>query len=145
MTQALLVPHASTPCALCHDTLPKGIEQLELNARNLQESVMAIRMMPMDYVFSRFPRVVRENAVKMGKQIKLTTYGQATELDKSLIERIIDPLTHLVRNSIDHGIELPEVRTAAGKSPEGNMTLSAQHHGGQIVRSQEHTSELQSL
>src|SRR3546814_16971373 len=90
-------------------------------------------MMPIDYVFSRFPRVGRENAVKMGKQIKLTTYGQATELDKSLIERIIDPLTHLVRNSIDHGIEAPEKRAAVGKSPEGSMVLSAQHHGGQIV------------
>src|SRR5690606_22029023 len=103
------------------------------NARDLQEAVMSIRMMPMDYVFSRFPRVVRESAAKMNKQIKLTTYGQATELDKSLIERIIDPLTHLVRNSIDHGIDAPEVRIAAGKGAEGNLTLSAQHHGGQIV------------
>src|SRR3546814_5555383 len=90
-------------------------------------------MMPIDYVFSRFPRVGRENAVKMGKQIKLTTYGQATELDKSLIERIIDPLTHLVRNSLDHGIEPPDVRTANGKNPEGQLTLSAQHNGGQII------------
>lgn len=133
ITQAMLVQTASTLDPVVHDRLLNGIEQLERNARDLQEAVMSIRMMPMDYVFSRFPRVVRESAVKMGKQIKLTTYGQATELDKSLIERIIDPLTHLVRNSIDHGIELPEVRVAAGKSPEGNMTLSAQHHGGQIV------------
>ncbi len=133
ITQAMLVQTASTLDPVVHDRLLNGIEQLERNARDLQEAVMSIRMMPMDYVFSRFPRVVRENAAKMGKQIKLTTYGQATELDKSLIERIIDPLTHLVRNSIDHGIELPEVRVAAGKSPEGNMTLSAQHHGGQIV------------
>src|SRR3546814_20068243 len=94
---------------------------------------MSIRMMPMDYVFSRFPRVVRESAAKLNKRIRLTTHGQATELDKSLIERIIDPLTHLVRNSIDHGIETPEARMAAGKDPEGHMTLSAQHHGGQIV------------
>ena len=94
---------------------------------------MSIRMMPMDYVFSRFPRVVREAAAKLGKQIRLTTKGQATELDKSLIERIIDPLTHLVRNSIDHGIETPEARVAKGKKPEGNLTLSAQHLGGQIV------------
>ncbi|MFW7342454.1 chemotaxis protein CheA [Pollutimonas sp. H1-120] len=133
ITQAMLVQTASTLDPVVHDRLLNGIEQLERNARDLQEAVMSIRMMPMDYVFSRFPRVVRENAAKMGKQIKLTTYGQATELDKSLIERIIDPLTHLVRNSIDHGIELPEVRVAAGKSPEGNMILSAQHHGGQIV------------
>ena len=133
ITQAMLVQTASTLDPVLHDRLLNGIEQLDRNARDLQEAVMSIRMMPMDYVFSRFPRVVRESAAKMGKQIKLTTYGQATELDKSLIERIIDPLTHLVRNSIDHGIEAPEARVAAGKSPEGNMVLSAQHHGGQIV------------
>lgn len=133
ITQAMLVQRSSTLDPVLHDRLLNGIEQLERNARDLQEAVMSIRMMPMDYVFSRFPRVVRENASKMGKRIKLTTHGQATELDKSLIERIIDPLTHLVRNSIDHGIETPEARAAAGKNPEGGMTLSAQHHGGQIV------------
>ncbi len=133
ITQAMLVQTASTLDPVLHDRLLNGIEQLDRNARDLQEAVMSIRMMPMDYVFSRFPRVVRESASKMGKQIKLTTQGQATELDKSLIERIIDPLTHLVRNSIDHGIESPEKRVAAGKSPEGNLLLSAQHHGGQIV------------
>ncbi|PLC51887.1 chemotaxis protein CheA [Pollutimonas subterranea] len=133
ITQAMLVQTASTLDPVLHDRLLNGIEQLDRNARDLQEAVMSIRMMPMDYVFSRFPRVVRESASKMGKQIKLTTQGQATELDKSLIERIIDPLTHLVRNSIDHGIESPEKRVEAGKSPEGNLLLSAQHHGGQIV------------
>src|SRR3546814_9681268 len=90
-------------------------------------------MMPIDYVFSRFPRVGRENAVKMGKQIKLTTYGQATELDKSLIERIVDPLTHLVRNSIDHGIEMPAARAAARKSEAGRLSLSAAHQGCNII------------
>lgn len=133
ITQAMLVQTASTLDPVVHDRLLNGIEQLERNARDLQEAVMSIRMVPMDYVFSRFPRVVREAAAKLGKQIKLTTKGQATELDKSLIERIIDPLTHLVRNSIDHGIEAPEKRVAAGKKPEGNMVLAAQHHGGQIV------------
>ncbi|NLY26142.1 MAG: chemotaxis protein CheA [Alcaligenaceae bacterium] len=133
ITQAMLVQTASTLDPVIHDRLLNGIEQLERNARDLQEAVMSIRMMPMDYVFSRFPRVVRESAAKMGKNIKLVTKGQATELDKSLIERIIDPLTHLVRNSIDHGIEAPEKRAAAGKNPEGVLTLSAQHHGGQIV------------
>jgi two-component system chemotaxis sensor kinase CheA len=133
ITQAMLVQTASTLDPVIHDRLLNGIEQLERNARDLQEAVMSIRMVPMDYVFSRFPRVVREAAAKLGKQIKLTTKGQATELDKSLIERIIDPLTHLVRNSIDHGIESPDKRVAAGKNPEGNMVLSAQHHGGQIV------------
>jgi two-component system chemotaxis sensor kinase CheA len=133
ITQAMLTQTASTLDPVLHDRLLSGIEQLERNARDLQESVMSIRMMPMDYVFSRFPRVVRENASRLGKRINLTTRGQATELDKSLIERIIDPLTHLVRNSLDHGIELPDVRVAKGKSPEGQLTLSAQHSGGQII------------
>ncbi|MDN5842599.1 MAG: chemotaxis protein CheA [Alcaligenaceae bacterium] len=133
ITQAMLVQTSRDLDPVLHDQLLNGIEQLERNARDLQESVMSIRMMPMEYVFSRFPRVVRENAVKLGKQIRLVTKGQATELDKSLIERIIDPLTHLVRNSLDHGLELPEVRLAQGKDPEGTLTLSAQHSGGQIV------------
>lgn len=133
ITQAMLVQTASTLDPVVHDRLLQGIEQLERNARDLQESVMSIRMMPMDYVFSRFPRVVRENALRLGKRIQLTTHGQATELDKSLIERIIDPLTHLVRNSLDHGIELPEVREASGKDPEGQLVLSAEQNGGQVV------------
>lgn len=133
ITQAMLVQTASTLDPVLHDRLLNGIEHLERNARDLQEAVMSIRMMPMDYVFSRFPRVVRENALKLNKEIRLITKGQATELDKSLIERIIDPLTHLVRNSIDHGLETPEARVAKGKKPEGTLTLSAQHLGGQIV------------
>lgn len=116
ITQAMLVQTASTLDPVIHDRLLNGIEQLERNARDLQEAVMSIRMMPMDYVFSRFPRVVRENAARMEKEIRLVTRGAATELDKSLIERIIDPLTHLVRNSIDHGIEMPDQREAAGKN-----------------------------
>ena len=110
ITQAMLAQTASTLDPVLHDRLLNGMEQLERNARDLQEAVMSIRMMPMDYVFSRFPRLVRDIAGKMGKQIELQTYGRATELDKSLIERIIDPLTHLVRNSLDHGIETPEAR-----------------------------------
>src|SRR5690606_21285449 len=133
ITQAMLVQTASTLDPVLHDRLLNGIEQLDRNARDLQEAVMSIRMVPMDYVFSRFPRVVREAAAKMGKNIKLVTQGAATELDKSLIERIIDPLTHLVRNSIDHGVETPERRMEVGKSPEGTITMAAQHHGGQIV------------
>lgn len=89
--------------------------QLQRNARDLQESVMSIRMMPMEYVFSRFPRLVRDLAGKLGKQVELTLVGSSTELDKSLIERIIDPLTHLVRNSLDHGIEMPENALRRGK------------------------------
>lgn len=133
ITQAMLVQTASTLDPVEHDRLLNGLEHLERNARDLQESVMSIRMMPMDYVFSRFPRLVRESTAKLGKRINLITQGQATELDKSLIERIIDPLTHLVRNSIDHGIEKPEQRVASGKDPEGKLVLTAQHHGGQII------------
>lgn len=133
ITQAMLVQTVQGMDPVLHDRLVNGVEQLERNARDLQEAVMSIRMMPMDYVFSRFPRVVRESASAMGKRIRLVTHGQATELDKSLIERIIDPLTHLVRNSIDHGIEKPEDRIQKGKDPEGVLTLSAQHSGGHIV------------
>lgn len=93
---------------------------------------MSIRMMPMEYVFSRFPRLVRDLASKLDKQVELTLRGSSTELDKSLIERIIDPLTHLVRNSLDHGIEEPAARVAAGKPAVGNLILSAEHQGGNI-------------
>jgi len=133
ITQAMLNQTVSTLDPVQYERLIQGIEQLERNARHLQEAVMAMRMMPMEYVFSRFPRLVREHAGKVGKRIRLVTQGQATELDKSLIERMIDPLTHLVRNGLDHGIEAPEVREAAGKDPEGQLTLSAQHSGGQII------------
>jgi len=133
ITQAMLNQTVSVLDPVQYDRLIHGIEQLERNARDLQEAVMAMRMMPMEYVFSRFPRLVREHASKMGKRIRLVTQGQATELDKSLIERMVDPLTHLVRNGLDHGIESPEARVAAGKDAEGQLTLSAQHSGGQIV------------
>lgn len=133
ITQAMLAQLGSTLDPVVHDRLLNGMEQLERNARDLQEAVMSIRMMPMDYVFSRFPRLVRDMASKLGKKVELVTVGRATELDKSLIERIIDPLTHLVRNSLDHGIESPQVREAAGKYPEGQLVLSAQHSGGNIV------------
>src|SRR5690554_5279136 len=113
--------------------LENGMSLLQRNARDLQEAVMSIRMIPMDFVFSRFPRVVRETASKLNKEIELVTEGASTELDKSLTERIIDPLTHLVRNSLDHGIELPEEREAAGKSRVGKLVLSAKHQGGNIV------------
>ncbi|BBU26388.1 chemotaxis protein CheA [Burkholderia sp. THE68] len=133
ITQAMLAETTSTFDPALHDRLFNGMAQLERNARDLQEAVMSIRMMPMDYVFSRFPRLVRDIAGKLGKEVELVTFGQATELDKSLIERIIDPLTHLVRNSLDHGIETVEARRAAGKSTTGQLVLSAAHHGGNIV------------
>lgn len=132
ITQSMLAQRSNALDPVSHGDLITSMGQLQRNARDLQESVMSIRMMPMEYVFSRFPRLVRDLASKLGKQVELTQIGSSTELDKSLIERIIDPLTHLVRNSLDHGIELPEARLAAGKSAVGNLILSAEHQGGNI-------------
>ncbi|KHN59169.1 chemotaxis protein CheA [Dickeya fangzhongdai] len=132
ITQSMLAQRSSALDPVAHGDLLNSMGQLERNARDLQESVMSIRMMPMEYVFSRFPRLVRDLAAKLGKEVELTQLGSSTELDKSLIERIIDPLTHLVRNSLDHGIESPEKRIEAGKSAVGNLTLSAEHQGGNI-------------
>ncbi len=109
------------------------LAELDRNTRDLQESVMSIRMMPMSIVFSRFPRMLRDLASKLGKRVDFVTLGEATELDKSLVEKIADPLTHLVRNSCDHGIEMPEERVKNGKSEAGTITLSAAHQGGSIV------------
>ncbi len=133
ITQAMIEQRTGSLDPMVHERLLNSVSQLTRNTRDLQEAVMSIRMMPMDYVFSRFPRMVRDLATKLGKRIEFVTHGAATELDKGLIERIVDPLTHLVRNSIDHGIEMPEVRKAAGKSETGKLSLSAGHQGGNIV------------
>jgi two-component system chemotaxis sensor kinase CheA len=133
ITQAMLTQSASVLDPVEFERLYNGLAQLERNTRDMQESVMSIRMMPISVVFSRFPRVVRDLAQKLNKQIELKTIGEGTELDKGLIERIADPLTHLVRNSLDHGIEMPDDRIAKGKSPVGNITLKAYHQGGNIV------------
>jgi two-component system, chemotaxis family, sensor kinase CheA len=133
ITQAMIEQRAGALDPVLHEKLLSGISQLTRNTRDLQESVMSIRMMPMDFVFSRFPRMVRDLATKLGKKVDFVTSGAATELDKGLIERIVDPLTHLVRNSIDHGIEMPDVRKAAGKSETGRLFLSASHQGGSII------------
>ena len=116
-----------------NSSLQNGMSLLQRNARDLQESVMSIRMIPMEFVFSRFPRVVRDTAGKLKKDIELITEGKSTELDKSLVERITDPLTHLVRNSLDHGIEMPDEREARGKPRTGKLTLAARHQGGNIL------------
>ena len=113
--------------------LRQGLAQLERNMRELQESVMRVRMLPISFVFSRFPRMVRDLAQRLGKQIELTLTGEQTELDKTVLEKIGDPLVHLVRNSIDHGIEKPDVRLAAGKPAEGTLRLNACHRGGNIA------------
>ena len=113
--------------------LQEGLSQLEQNTRELQESVMKIRMMPISFAFSRFPRLVRDLGGQLGKKVLLETIGEQTELDKTVMEKINDPLVHLVRNSMDHGLETTEDRIAAGKSEEGTITLNAYHQGGNIV------------
>ncbi|MDR1312084.1 MAG: Hpt domain-containing protein, partial [Burkholderiaceae bacterium] len=133
ITQAMLEQQAGALDPMQHQRLLDSMSQLSRNTRDLQQAVMSMRMMPMDYVFSRFPRMVHDLSSKLGKKVELLTSGAATELDKGLIERIIDPLTHLVRNSVDHGIELPHERVAQGKDEAGKIFLSAAHQGGNIV------------
>jgi two-component system chemotaxis sensor kinase CheA len=133
ITQAMLAQSAQGVDPVAFERLHNGLAQLERNTRDLQESVMSIRMMPMSVVFSRFPRVVRDLSQKLGKQVELKTSGESTELDKGLTERITDPLTHLIRNSLDHGIEMPDERAAKGKQPVGTITLKAYHQSGNIV------------
>lgn len=133
ITQAMIDQQVNQLDPSTFEKLINSVGQLTRNTRELQESVMSIRMMPMDFVFSRFPRMVRDLAGKLDKKIELVTEGAATELDKGLIEKIVDPLTHLVRNSVDHGIEVPEDRKKAGKPETGILTLSASHKGGSIV------------
>ncbi|WP_341325959.1 chemotaxis protein CheA [Methylotuvimicrobium sp. KM2] len=115
------------------DQLKNGLAQLERHTRELQESVMNIRMLPISFVFSRFPRLVHDLSSKLGKKIELQLIGEHTEVDKTVVELISDPLVHLVRNSLDHGIETPDERIAAGKQETGTVTLEAYHRGGNIV------------
>ncbi|KRG78951.1 chemotaxis protein [Stenotrophomonas ginsengisoli] len=133
ITQAMIKQVSTSIDAVHAEKLLAGLDLLERNTRDLQEAVISVRMLPVDAVFRRFPRLVRDLSSRLGKQVTLRTLGEGTELDKGLIEKIADPLVHLVRNSIDHGLELPEVRTAAGKSAAGTLTLAASHQGGHIV------------
>ena len=113
--------------------LRAGLAQLERNVRELQESIMRVRMLPISFVFSRFPRMVRDLSGRLGKHVELKVIGDQTELDKTVMEKIGDPLVHLVRNSVDHGIEMPHARAAAGKPSTGIISLEAYHKGGNIV------------
>ncbi len=133
ITQAMLAQNGKGVDAALYQQLASGLADLERNTRDLQEAVMSIRMIPMSLVFNRFPRMLRDLAGKLGKKVELVQVGEATELDKGLVEKITDPLTHLVRNSCDHGIELPAERTARGKPETGTITLVATHQGGSIV------------
>lgn len=133
ITQAMLAQGARDLPAQARQPLLAALVALERNTRDLQASVMSIRMVPVSTVFARFPRMLHDLAGKLGKKVELVTQGGATELDRGLIEKITDPLTHLVRNSCDHGIETPAERLAAGKAEHGTLTLSAAHQGGTVV------------
>lgn len=133
ITQAMLKQVSGDLDPAHAERLFAGLDLLERNTRDLQEAVIGVRMLPVDAVFRRFPRLVRDLSTRLGKQVRLRTIGEGTELDKGLIEKIADPLVHLVRNSIDHGLEMPEARRAAGKDETGTITLAASHQGGHIV------------
>ena len=133
ITQAMLAQTGAALDGARHQSLVAGLADLQRNTRDLQEAVMSIRMIPMSVVFSRYPRMLRDLAGKLGKKVELVMQGEATELDKGLVEKITDPLTHLVRNSCDHGIELPHERIARGKLAHGTITLAASHQGGSIL------------
>ena len=133
ITQAMLAQNSRGLDPSINQALLAGLADLDRNTRDLQEAVMSIRMIPMSTVFSRFPRMLRDLASKLNKKVELVTQGEATELDKGLVEKITDPLTHLVRNSCDHGVETPAERVAKGKPETGTITLAASHQGGSIV------------
>ena len=133
ITQTMLAQRSASLEPAAQAQLCTALADLQRHTRSLQESVMSIRMIPMSTVFSRFPRMLRDLAGKLGKKVELVMYGEATELDKGMIEKITDPLTHLVRNSCDHGIELPAERRLRGKPETGTLTLAASHQGGSIV------------
>ena len=133
ITQAMLAQNSKGIDAALFQQMSSGLADLERNTRDLQEAVMSIRMIPMSLVFNRFPRMLRDLASKLDKKVELVQVGEATELDKGLVEKITDPLTHLVRNSCDHGIEMPAERAAKGKPETGTISLIASHQGGSIV------------
>jgi two-component system chemotaxis sensor kinase CheA len=133
ITQSMVAQRMSDIAEASHPMIAQGLEALAMYMRELQESVMAIRMQPVKSVFARMPRIVRDVSGKLGKQVRLVTNGENTEVDKTVIEEIADPLTHMIRNSMDHGIETPAERVAAGKPAEGTIQLTASHRGGRIV------------
>lgn len=133
ITQSMLGQFDDDSKPINYAKLREGLAQLERNTRELQESVMRIRMLPISGSFNRFPRLVRDLSSKLGKQVDLKIFGEQTELDKNVLEKIGDPLVHLVRNALDHGLEQPAIRTASGKPSHGSLSLAARHEGGNIV------------
>ncbi|CAO3415586.1 chemotaxis protein CheA [Azospirillum argentinense] len=133
ITQAMIAEHVRELPPGEFQELLEGLEQLAQHTRELRESVMSIRAQPVSSVFSRMPRLVRECAATTGKEVQLVTSGETTEVDKTVVENLVDPLTHMIRNSIDHGLEGPEERERVGKPRAGTVHLSAQHRSGRIV------------
>ncbi len=133
IAQAMVQQSVATLAAKADERLAHSVATLDRNTRDLQQAVMSIRMMPMEFVFSRFPRLVYDVSARLGKKVQLRTQGHETELDKELIEQLIDPLTHVVRNAIDHGIESPAERVRAGKPESGAIVMRATHRGGSVV------------
>ncbi|MEO8683897.1 MAG: chemotaxis protein CheA, partial [Devosia sp.] len=133
ITQSMLTQQMDETLRARYTELVRGLEVLAQTTRGLQDSVMAIRAQPVKSVFSRMPRLVRELGLKTAKKIKLETIGENTEIDKTVIEQLSDPLTHMIRNSADHGIETPDKRLAKGKPETGTIRLSAEQAGGNIL------------
>ena len=133
IAQAMMQQSAASLASGKDERLAQSLATLDRNTRDLQQAVMSIRMMPMEFVFSRFPRLVYDVSARLGKKVELRTQGHDTELDKEMIELLIDPLTHVVRNAIDHGIESPEERRKAGKSETGAISMRATHRGGSVI------------
>ena len=133
ITQAMLTQASEHLEGVRYEQLRTALRQLERNSRDLQEAILSVRMLPISVVFNRFPRLVRDLTSRLGKQVELKILGESTELDKGLIEKISDPLMHLIRNSIDHGIEMPEQRHALQKPSFGTVTLNAYHRGGAVI------------
>jgi len=133
ITQAMLAQTAARVDSASYEQMRNGLAQLERNTRALQESVMGIRMVPIDTVFSRLHRLIHDTARRLNKQVEVKSFGEETEMDKGLIEKLVDPLTHLIRNALDHGLETPEQRMAKGKDRKGTVTLRASHKGGSVV------------
>jgi two-component system chemotaxis sensor kinase CheA len=133
ITQAMLQAQTRDLPVERFPALLHGIDELAHHTRELQEAVMAVRMQPVKSIFARMPRIVHDIAAQLGKDIRLVTSGEETEVDKTIIEQLSDPLTHMIRNAADHGIEVPDVRRAAGKPEQGTIRLTAYHQGGRIV------------
>lgn len=133
ITQSMLRRITSEPSVEDYEQLAEQFAQQERNIRELQESVMRVRMLPVSYGFNRLPRLIRDLSKKLDKTVDLDIKGASTELDKTVLEGIMDPLVHLVRNSLDHGLESPQERKKANKNPTGTLTLDARHQGGNVV------------